>query len=288
MTSIWNHLQGVEFRQSYYSARGVRTRALEAGSGPPLVFLHGTGGHAEAYVKNIAAHARHFHVYAIDMVGHGYSDKPELAYDMQCYVDHLRGFVDAIGAGRIHVSGESLGATVAAWFSIQHADRIEKIVMNSGMLLPPDAEGARALRDLLELSRNATLAPDREAVRARLRWLMRDPASVTEELVETRFRIDSQPGRAAVMRAIAEQSIGTLLDPERRSRWYSAELLRRIRCPVLVLWTRHNPGQGVALAEAGARLIANAEIVILERSANWPQWEEPEEFDRVSLEFLLK
>ena len=51
MTNIWNHLQGVEFKQSYYDAGGVRTRAIEAGDGPPLILLHGTGGHAEAYVK---------------------------------------------------------------------------------------------------------------------------------------------------------------------------------------------------------------------------------------------
>ena len=85
--SIWNYLQGVEFKQTYYNTNGVSTRAIEAGQGPVLILLHGTGGHAEAYLKNIAAHARHFHIYAIDMIGHGYSDAPDISYDMQCYVD---------------------------------------------------------------------------------------------------------------------------------------------------------------------------------------------------------
>ena len=71
--SIWNVLQGVEFKQSFYDAGGVRTRAIEAGEGPTLVLLHGTGGHAEAYVKNIEAHAMHFHVYAIDNIDQGIS-----------------------------------------------------------------------------------------------------------------------------------------------------------------------------------------------------------------------
>ena len=100
MKSIWNHLQGVEFKQSYYNAGGVMTRAIEAGDGPPLIFLHGTGGHAEAYLKNIEAHAKHFHVYAIDMVGHGYTDAPDISYKMQCYVDFMGDFLDAIGADK--------------------------------------------------------------------------------------------------------------------------------------------------------------------------------------------
>ena len=114
MTSIWNYLQGVDFKQTFYNAGGVNTRAIEAGDGPPLILLHGTGGHAEAYLKNIEAHAKYFHVYAIDMVGHGYTDAPDISYDMQCYVDFMKDFLDVIGADKAHISGESLGATVAS------------------------------------------------------------------------------------------------------------------------------------------------------------------------------
>ena len=64
--------------QGYLDAGGVRTRYLHAGdaSKPPLVLLHGSGGHAEAYVRNLEAHAEHFSTWSIDMLGHGYTDKP--------------------------------------------------------------------------------------------------------------------------------------------------------------------------------------------------------------------
>ena len=78
MGSIWNTLQGVAFKQDFIYAGDVRTRTITAGSGPVLSFLHGTGGHAEAYLRNIEAHAKHFSVHAIDMVGHGYSDMAEI------------------------------------------------------------------------------------------------------------------------------------------------------------------------------------------------------------------
>ncbi len=76
--SVWSDLQGVPFSQGYLDAGGVRTRYLHAGdtSKPALVLLHGSGGHAEAYVRNLEAHAEHFSTWSIDMLGHGYTDKP--------------------------------------------------------------------------------------------------------------------------------------------------------------------------------------------------------------------
>ncbi len=288
MSSIWNTLQGVAFKQDFIQAGDVRTRTITAGSGPVLIFLHVTGGHAEAYLRNIEAHAKHFSVHAIDMVGHGYSDMADVDYGPQDYVDHLLAFVDAIGADKVSISGESLGAQVAAWFALQHPDRVEKIVLNTGILLPPDPEGKKDLEDLLERSRKATGNPDRDAIHARLRWLVHEDHSVTEELITARKQIYDQPGRAAVIRQIAEQSISALLDPEIAERWNNPILLTKLLCPTLVLWTRYNPGQLVPLAEQGAALIPNSELIVLENSAHWPQWEEPEEFNRVHIEFLLK
>jgi 2-hydroxy-6-oxonona-2,4-dienedioate hydrolase len=285
---MWNTLQGVAFQQTYIDAGGIRTRSITAGSGPVLIFLHGTGGHAEAYVRNIEAHARHFTVHAIDMVGHGYSDMPAIDYSPQHYVDHLLAFIDAIGAAKVSISGESLGAQVAAWFALQHPARVDKIVMNTGMLLPPDEDGKKDLSDLLERSRKASGSPDRDTIRTRLRWLVHKDHSVTEELITARKLIYDQPGRAAVIRQIAEQSIGALLDPAVAEKWNNPKLLRELSVPTLVLWTRYNPGQLVPLAEEGAALIPNAELVVLEHSAHWPQWEEADEFNRVHIEFLLK
>src|SRR4051794_30856462 len=66
--SIWTELAGVDFAQRYVDVKGVRTRVLMAGAGEPLIFLHGTGGYAEAFARNIGPHAEHFQVHALDMV----------------------------------------------------------------------------------------------------------------------------------------------------------------------------------------------------------------------------
>jgi len=146
---------GVEYSQKYYNVDGVRTRAIEAGSGPVLIFLHGTGGHAEAYVRNIEAHAKHFHVYAIDMIGHGYTDRPDCDYDMNDFVDHLVKFIDTIGADKVYLSGESLGAMVASWTAINHPEKVIKLVQNTGILMAPNGAGKAELKDALERSKKA-------------------------------------------------------------------------------------------------------------------------------------
>jgi 2-hydroxy-6-oxonona-2,4-dienedioate hydrolase len=286
MNTIWHELMGLPFRQSFYDANGIRTRALEAGEGKPLIFLHGTGGHAEAYVRNLAAHAEHFHVYSIDMVGHGYTDKPDLPYGIPDFVDHLTAFIDAIGAEKAMVSGESLGGIVAAWLAIGRPDRVEKLVLNTGILVPPPEEGRKQLRDVLERSRAAAGNLTRDTVRKRLEWLMHDPADVTDELVEVRYRIYSQPGTGPIIGRISQSILGGSVDDDWAKRWLDPAKLGDISCPTLVLWARHNPGQPVAVAEQAAKRIPRAKLVVLEDCAHWPQWEQAEKFNQAHLEFL--
>ena len=123
--SVWGDLQGVAFSQGYLDAGGVRTRYLHAGdpAAPVLVFLHGSGGHAEAYIRNLEAHAEHFSTYSIDMLGHGYTDKPGHPLEIAHYMNHLAAVLDSLGVDKAHISGESLGGWVASRFAVDHDPR---------------------------------------------------------------------------------------------------------------------------------------------------------------------
>ena len=288
MGSIWTDLMGVDFRQTYYDAKGVKTRVLEAGSGPALILLHGTGGHAEAYVRNIEEHAKHFHVYAFDMIGHGYTDRPDCDYQMDDFVDHLINLLDTLNIDKAYLSGESLGAMVATWTAIKHPERVIKLVQNTGILMAPNGEGKAELADALERSKKAAGQLTKDIVRARMSWLMAEPdKTLTDEIIDARYAIYDQPGMLPVMGKIANTILGGVIDDDWCHKWVNPEFMKKIQCPTLVLWTRHNPGQPVELAEEGMKMIPNARMVILENSAHWPQWEEPEEFNKLHLEFLL-
>lgn len=279
--SIWSDLQGVAFKQAYIDVGGITTRFLQAGDPalPALVFLHGTGGHAEAYGRNLAAHARHFNTIAIDMLGHGYTGKPDFDYEIPRYVEHVVGFLDAMGITRASLSGESLGGWVASHIAVRHPDRVERLVLNT-------AGGDRISPEGLAKARESTLLavqdPSEERVRARLEWLMYDKSLVHDDLVASRRRIYQMP---EMQRAI--HRILSMHTPEARRRFaLTPAEWASIAAPTLVLWTSHDPTASVEVGRLLASFIAGARFVVMQDCGHWPQFEDPDTFNRIHLEFL--
>ena len=279
---LWPELAAGAFRMHYVDAGPVRTRCLEAGRGDEaIVLLHGTGGHIEAYNRNMLPLAERYRVYAIDMVGHGFSDKPDHDYEIGHYADHLADFMDAVGLERAHISGESLGGWVAARFAMDRPERVDKLVLNTAGGLVADPAVMERIRDLsLQAVRDAT----RETVRKRLEWLMHDPAMVTDDLVEMRYAIYTQPGFLEAMERIL-----CLQGMEIRQRnMFSDDDLRSILAPTLVVWTSHDPTGAVEVGQKFADLIPDARLVVMQDCGHWPQFEDAATFNRLTLEFLAE
>ena len=280
--SVWSDLQGVAFSQGYLDAGEVRTRYLHAGdpAAPVLVFLHGSGGHAEAYVRNLEAHAEHFSTYSIDMLGHGYTDKPGHALEIPHYTAHLVAVLDALGAEHAHVSGESLGGWVAARFAVDHPDRVDRLVLNTAGGSQADPE---VMKRIVTLSMAAAENPTWETVQARIKWLMADKSKDYDDIVASRQRVYRQPGFATAMRDIM-----ALQDPEIRARnLLRAEDYGAIAAPTLVVWTSDDPTADVAEGRRIASMIPDARFEVMPGCGHWPQYEDPKTFDRLHLDFLL-
>jgi pimeloyl-ACP methyl ester carboxylesterase len=245
------------------------------------------GGHAEAYLKNILPLAQKFHVYAIDLVGHGLTDKPEIDYTIPDFVDHVSRFLDGAGIGRAHIQGESLGGWISAWLTIEHPDQVLSLTLNTsaGLKLteqPPEAE-ARAVERLRNLTREAVAEPTRESVRRRLEWLFLKPEEqVTDELVEIRYQIYRRPDTQHAMKKIVEQMTGD----GRKKYVLTAEQLRRIHTPTLILWSEHNPTTPWQVAERAHQIIAGSRFHVIKECGHWPQWEKADEFNSRMTDFL--
>ncbi|WP_370328989.1 alpha/beta fold hydrolase [Mycolicibacterium hippocampi] len=280
--SVWSDLQGVAFSQGYLDAGGVRTRYLHAGDRdkPTLVFLHGSGGHAEAYVRNLEAHAEHFSTWSIDMLGHGYSDKPGHPLEIAHYVEHLVAFLDAIGVGRAHISGESLGGWVAARMAIDHPHRVERLVLNTAGGSQADPE---VMARIITLSMAAAENPTWQTVQARIKWLMADKSKDYDDIVASRQRVYQQPGFAAAMKDIM-----ALQDPQIRARnLLGPDDYGVITAPTLVVWTSDDPTADVREGHRMASMIPGARFEVMAGCGHWPQYEDPKTFDRLHLDFLL-
>jgi 2-hydroxy-6-oxonona-2,4-dienedioate hydrolase len=278
---IWPQLMDVGFAQSWVDAGGIRTRVLEAGSGPPLVLLHGTGGHAEAYLRNLGELARRHRTIVYDMVGHGFTDRPDHPYTLDVYSDHLLALLDALGIERAHLSGESLGGWVAAWFARAHPTRVDRLILTTPGNVTSKPETMERIR---ESTLRAVTEASPETVRARLEWLFAPETRhlVSDELVAVRLAIYSQPGYEATMRNIL-----VLQEPETRARYaWTADWVARITAPTLIIWTSDDPTGSYDEGELLASWIPGSELVNIEGAGHWPQWERPDDFHRLHQEFL--
>jgi 2-hydroxy-6-oxonona-2,4-dienedioate hydrolase len=278
--SIWAELADVDHELRHVDVAGVRTRVLWAGDGPDLVLLHGTGGHLEAYARDIAGLAKDFRVTVYDMVGHGWSDLPDTPYTTDVLSDHLLGLMDAVGIESAHLSGESLGGWVAAWTAAHHPDRVDRLVLNT----PGNIANKPEVMARLVTSTTAAVADPSDAnVRPRVEWLFHDTSQVTDELVALRRSVYSRPGfRRAV------ENILVLQDPVTRARFsWDPAWVGRITAPTLLLWTDHDPTGGLDEAKLLLDWLPDAELHVIAGAGHWPQWEARDEFLSEHRRFLL-
>lgn len=117
--------------------RGARVRVIEAGSGAPLVFLHGAGG---LLPENpfLDALARRYHVYAPEWPGYGESTGEELLHDMLDFTLHGWDVVEALGLRRPHLVGHSMGGMIAAEMACVAPTDVAKLVLvnAAGLWIP--------------------------------------------------------------------------------------------------------------------------------------------------------
>lgn len=287
MNSIWINFLGHGVKENFVTAGGYRTRVIEAGSGYPLIMLHGTGGHAETYARNIGPLSEHFHVLAIDMIGHGYTDKPDILYTMDVFADHLIAVMDAYGFEKVFVSGESLGGGVACWTALKYPSRITALVLNTGLLARPDEAGSKQLADLEERTKRLADGFSRDTIRRRLEWLVLDPASMTDEMIDARYKVYSMPGMVEhmikLMTTVFQMNRKKVGDVD-----YYAHSLKDLKCPALVLWTDHNPGKSLTAVQNVIDSIPEKEFHLIKGAAHWPQWEKPEEVNGFMIEYLKR
>jgi pimeloyl-ACP methyl ester carboxylesterase len=260
MNTLWLDLLGAEVR---YRGRSFQTRTLEIGAQNPskLILIHGVGGHAEA-------------AFTPDML-------PMYA---QQYIDLL----DDLGVQKASIEGESLGGWIALWTALHHPDRVDKIILNT-------TAGIRWNRDKVKIDettgtnllRERSLAaindPTRETIKKRLEWLMASPDRVTEELVDLRFALYTRRDTNASLKNVFANSF--LRGPEAKH-FIEEDDLARLTVPAFALWSDKNPGAGADVGERLATLIPGSSHYCIRDAGHWPQWEQPEDHDRVVLEFL--
>ncbi len=269
---------------------GKRIFVSESGSGPAVVMLHGGGPGASGvsnYSRNIDALAQRFRVIVPDMPGYGRSAKGVDQSDPFGYLaDMIRGLLDEIGLTTAHLVGNSYGGAAALRLALDTPHRVGKlVVMGPGGIGTTRAAPTAGLKRLL--SYYGGDGPSREKLAAFIRqYLVYDGASVSDELIDTRYAASIDPEVVAdppLRRPSGPMTLRTLwrMDLTRDSR------LKHLQTPTLVLWGRDDKVNRPAGGPMLVNLMPNAELVMTSRTGHWMQWERAELFNRLVVEFLV-
>jgi pimeloyl-ACP methyl ester carboxylesterase len=281
--SIWTHLMTTPFRQDWIDVGGVRTRYVQAGDPdkPAVVMLHGTAGTWECFAANLGAHAKHFNCYAFDMVGSGFSDKPDRDYEIPVYAEHVRNFMAAVGLKRASIIGVSLGAWVACRLAVDHPALVEKLTLlsSSGMLANLQTMGSiRSVRS------KAVDDPSWETIKSIFVPLIYDEKNRIPDLIAIRQATYRQPEMKKAMAHIL-----CLQDPDVRPRnLLSEDEWRSLAAPTLVIAAPDDREEYYETAMRIRELAKDARVVEVEGVKHWGQFEKPDLFNAINIEFLLE
>lgn len=259
----------------------------EAGEGPPLLLVHGSGPGVSGWANfsgNLALLAEHFRTLVLDLPGFGRSH-PVKGSPVLHAPGAVLAFLDGLGIDRLAMLGNSLGGGVVAGLAANHPERVSRLVTLGGVgvpffsPLPP--EGIVRLVEFVE-------DPTRERLHQWMRSMVFDPAVLTDDFVETRWAAASDPEALAAIRTMYSREMLEVLRPLMLGNPETLGMLGRITAPTLLTWGRDDRVTPLDGAIAPLRLIPRCELHVFPDCGHWAMIERKAEFESVVLSFLLR
>lgn len=255
----------------------------QTGNGTPVVLVHGINAAASSWEmrRNFGPLGADFQVYAPDLLGFGLSDRPEVRYAAQTYVDLLAGFLREVAGGPAHVVASSLSGAYAIQVAREQPDLVRSLVL----ICPTGIEQLHGPPGLAQRAADALLGTpllgarlfswlvSRPSVRYFLKRIpYHDPSSVTPEMVEIQHTLGQRPGARWAPRAF----IGGRLNLD------IAESFAELQQPILLAWGKQ--AKTTPLADAPAFLERNPRAIlrVLDGSKLLPHDEQAEAFNELT------
>ena len=255
---------------------GTRTYYERAGQGPPLILIMGTGLDRTHWSAQIEAYRSAFECISFDNRGTGRTSAPAGALSVRALADDASALMDALGIESAHVSGLSLGSCIAQELALNYPDRVRSLQLH-GTWARADGYVARKFGAQMRLLDELDL---RGFYEVNVLWLLtpeymrRHPQRVAE-------RIDAIV-EAAPSRATLREQYRANLEHD------SLDRLAGITAPTLVTVGSFDVAVPPMYAREVAGAVPGAEYVEFEGGGHLHNLEQPEEFNRVTLEFLRR
>ena len=263
------------------TAAGIRTNYHDSGgAGAPVLLIHGSGPGVSAWANwrlVMPALAQQARVIAPDMVGFGYSERPEgFVYSMDAWVRQAVGLLDALGIERTDLVGNSFGGGLSLALAIAHPERVRRLVlMGSAGVSFPLTEGLDAVWGY---------TPSVENMRAIMDYFAFDQGLMSDDLARLRFEASIRPG--------FQESFAAMF-PAPRQRWIealaSAEAdIRALPHQALVIHGREDRVIPLATSLTLSSWIQRSQLHVYGQCGHWTQIEHAARFARLVGDFLAE
>ena len=249
---------------------GAQIQLLKVGQGEPLLLLHGSGGN-RAHLMYQEELGKSYEVYAPSHPGFGTSDRPdwlETVPDAACFYLWL---LEEMGLERVNVVGFSLGGWIAAEMAVMNPRVFNRLILVSAAGLKP-IQGE--ITDIFIISGPQVLEK-----------MFYDPKSAPE--YEKFFGTEPSPEQREIIERNREMAARMTWKPYMYDPRLTG-LLPRIKNETLVLWGRQDAIVPLECGELYQAALPNATLRVMEDCGHSPQYEKPQEFVNIVLEFLNK
>ncbi|MEM4310796.1 MAG: alpha/beta hydrolase [Nitrososphaerales archaeon] len=257
------------YRELFVKVWNYRTRIITKGEGKIVLLIHGLGGSADSWINTIELLSKDFRVIAPDLIGFGYSDKPDIKYTIDDFINFIYHLLYTLNLSKVYLLGLSLGGQIASWFTITYPKFVEKLVLvcSAGISL----ENTKALK--IFKKRDYSF----EGIRERLKACVMKKDLINDKMVEDFLNFSRFKGfKRAFSRALKSSY------EKERLNFH----LKRINCPTLILWGKYDPLIPVKYAYEFHRGIRNSSLILLD-CGHLPNLEEPISFNNYLRNFLI-
>lgn len=234
--------KGIESR--YVQLGAYRIHYFAGGSGEPLVLVHGLGGRALDFAFLMPALAKNHRVFALDLLGYGDSDRPDVDYSVTLETGILRQFLDSQRLTRFDLAGWSMGGWISLNFAVQSPERVRRLVLldSAGMKFTPSFDlgllSPHTMADMQALEKIMTPHPGRVPA-----FILRD------------FLRQLRAHGWVVQRTVANMATGReLMDGK----------LGSVTMPVLIVWGKQDTLTPLSVAYEMHREMPQSALAVLD------------------------
>ena len=255
----------------------ARMHYLESGKGEPMILIHTAGQSLYTFRSLFYKLAMSYRVIALDLVGHGYSDRPDFFdYELKDHAESIARFMDAMGIESAHLLGFSMGAGYALQFAKMHPDRVGRVVAIS----PGGITGSMPLSvRMIESGLFGPIASRLYRLRSVEKMLhdcVFDHTVIGAHDVKEYFRPASDPaGRYAIRRTVVGFDEDEL-----------AASLREIECPVLIIWGDDDKWHPVDASNLYRSALHSSALTIVRNAGHLVHEEKPDRIYELVRSFI--